>query len=340
MATLIKDVLESELGTIEPVAEKLRSIAALGYRSAEQFAGVAKVARPAMESYLRADVSELLDILRPDPLPETEFNVVYSTDYGLGADIASLPAASFFAPDVFLAEDGIPGSVDFTLDMPEIRNQNPRGTCIAHAAVAVFEHFRRKQEAVVDLSEQFLTFICKKNDKLPHQEGTRLSIAFSRLVIDGCCREETWPYNNQSNPCNWGQGPPPQGAIGEAETFRIPGLKRLPQNDVNALKTVLASGRAIAFTIPAYKSWFCNDEVKISGNIVIPPPGDEFVGGHAMCMVGYRDMADASDLGGGVFLIRNSWGDRWGLTSAVKGYGTVPYRFITNSCVEAFTIDA
>src|SRR5262249_21918426 len=163
-----------------------------------------------------------------DPLPKKELNIVSSTEYGLGADITSLPGASLLAPDVFLAREGLPDSVDLTSEMPEIRNQNPRGTCIAHASLAVFEHFRRRQGEVVDLSEQFLTFTCKKNDNLPLLEGTRLSVAFPRLVIDGCCREETWRYNNQSNPCNWGQGPPPEGAPDEAQTRRIPGLKRLP----------------------------------------------------------------------------------------------------------------
>jgi len=42
------------------------------------------------------------------------------------------------------------------------------------------------------------------------------------------------------------------------------------------------------------------------------------VGGHAVMCVGYDDAKQW-------FIIRNSWGDKWGM----KGYFTLPYSYVT-----------
>ena len=334
MATTIQELLEKELGHSSSVAASLHAIAALGYQTVEQFAGAARAARPAFESYLKVDVQALLDVLRPEPIPDAARAMFRETDFGLGVELSSISWV-VPAPNVFPGARDLPAEVDMTAQMPEIRDQNPRGACVAHAALAVFEHRLRQQGQPLDMSEQFLIFVCKEGDGIPHQEGSSLGTAFVSLQRHGCCREETWRYNNKSTPCNWGQGPPPPDAKTEATNFRIGGIDQIAPRRVADLKVVLHSGRCVAFSIPAYRSWFCSEEVKLSGNIIMPPPGDLPMGGHAMCMVGYRDMPDKSDLGGGVFLIRNSWGERWG----VRGYGTIPYRFIEAFGAEAFSID-
>ena len=335
MTMLITQLYQQMLEEDRPTATSLRAIAMLGYDTIEEFASAARVVPTAFETYLHTDIEKLLDKLRPEPIPAADLERIRGIDYGLGVELSSIPSITA-APQVFFSEKGVRNEVDLTAEMPAIRDQNPRGACVAHAALAVFEHRLGQQDMPPDMSEQFLTFICKEDDGMPHLEGSSLGTAFARLQRLGCCREETWRYNNRSIPCNWGQGPPPAGASNEASEFRIDGIDQIAPRRVLDLKVVLDSNRCVAFSIPAFRSWFCSDEVKASGNIHMPPPGDLPMGGHAMCMVGYRDMPDKPLLGGGVFLIRNSWGERWGN----KGYGTIPYRFIECFAAEAFSIDA
>jgi Repeat of unknown function (DUF5648)/Papain family cysteine protease len=70
----------------------------------------------------------------------------------------------------------------------------------------------------------------------------------------------------------------------------------------------------------------------------MPLPGDPRVGGHAMLFVGYQD--DASTPGGGYFILRNSWSTSWGAKSPYGGgYGTLPYKYMTDNGNEAFISD-
>ena len=46
----------------------------------------------------------------------------------------------------------------------------------------------------------------------------------------------------------------------------------------------------------------------------------KFVGGHAVCCVGYDDMKQH-------FIVLNSWGTEWG----DRGYCYIPYQFIVNN---------
>ena len=52
----------------------------------------------------------------------------------------------------------------------------------------------------------------------------------------------------------------------------------------------------------------------------MPKPDEKLLGGHAVMAVGYDDTTE-------VFVIRNSWGNKWG----DKGYFYMPYKFITNT---------
>jgi hypothetical protein len=57
-----------------------------------------------------------------------------------------------------------------------------------------------------------------------------------------------------------------------------------------------------------------------TGMMVWPSKDEKLYGGHAVCCVGYDDSIE-----GGRFIIRNSWGDKWG----DKGYFYMPYDYLT-----------
>jgi C1A family cysteine protease len=339
MTTMLKDVRE-----LEPHCLMLK---ALGYETLEQFISAARISTSQFSAHLKTDVASLLENLPgPAGAADDEHARLSTDDFPLGAAIDHITFPETAASISFRGER-LPDSVNLILEMPTLRDQGQRGTCIAHAALAVCEHFMLKLNRYQEMSEQFLYWLCKKydNDK---KEGTTLQQAFANLFLIGCCLEETWPYvPAPRTPDNWEQGPPPKGALDEAPSYKFPMDKLLPSHSVLDLKSELAKGKCVAFTIPAFKSWYGdpvtmkpNPEVVRTGNILMPPQSDQSVGGHAMCMVGYEDLPDQPGLGYGRFFIRNSWGLRWGTESPLGiGYGTVPYAFITNYCVDAFTFD-
>ena len=232
----------------------------------------------------------------------------------------------------------LPPAVDHRAKLPPIRNQGQRGTCVAHACVAVREYLEMAAGASdMDLSEQFVYWWCKEHDGLPAVSGTYTHLGMECLEAVGVPEEQYWPYNPRPIPGNEGQGPAPQEAVDHAPIFKISRVIRLNPSRVQDLKTCLAEGKIIAFAIPVFDSWYYSAAVKRYGKITMPLPGEEANGGHAMTIVGYQDDEDAP--GGGYFIIRNSW-QPWAYDSVWgEGYGTIPYAYIENHCYAAFSAD-
>ncbi len=234
-----------------------------------------------------------------------------------------------------------PPDVNLIPKMTAIKNQHSRGTCVAFACVAVREFLA---ESKPDFSEQFLYWVCDKLDDEPEEPGTTVENGYIGLTDVGVCLEQTWLYNPLPIPGNEGQGPPPAGAEKEAGKYKLAKMIDLDENSVQELKMCLKGtdgvpGRPVTFAIPVYNSWFKSMAVKLSGQITMPLPGETYVGGHAMVLVGYQD--DSSVPGGGFFIIRNSWGAAWGTTCEYgPGYGTIPYKYIKEHCWEAYTGEA
>lgn len=325
------------------------ALAALGVQgedSLEQFIGMAQVAGLELAEYLHVEIDTLVEttnaiVPMAHAIPQSALDQIDENSYSLGVAIDFI-TPSTMAPSVIAAPRTPPPTTNLIPQMPPVRNQGNRGTCVAHAALAIEEHFLNLQGAYQDLSEQFLYWNCKRNDGIPNSEGTWLAIAVPLLQRDGSCLETTWPYNPNPAPGNEGQGPAPGRAQLEAITFRIPGYKRISPTSVPDIKSELAKGRCVAFSVPVFNSWLRSRWVAYSGDITMPVPNEIRVGGHAMCMVGYVDMPDPG-LGGGRFIIRNSWGTNWGVNSShggtpTPGYGTIPYAYIDRMGSEAYSI--
>ena len=60
-------------------------------------------------------------------------------------------------------------------------------------------------------------------------------------------------------------------------------------------------------------------DVAKTGEVPLPPRGEQLIGGHAVLAVGYDDKIQR-------FIVRNSWGTGWGM----KGYYTMPYGYLTD----------
>lgn len=331
------------LSNLSNLLPKLQALGLSGEQSLEQFVNMAQVATPELAEYLGVEVSELVDEVSNSmssaaQIPMQALNIIKQGNYSLGADVTRIPPMNN-APSLSLPPASVQATVNMINDMPPIRNQKNRGTCVAHAALSAYEHFLNVNGAFHEMSEQFLYWNCKRNDGIPNEEGTWLAYAVPLLKRDGCCLEDTWAYNPEPIPNNEGQGPPPANAQIEALGFRVQNFRQLAPTSVSDIKNELAGGRCVAFSIPVFNSWFGSRWVAYSGDITMPIPNEIRVGGHAMCLVGYMDLPNPG-LGGGRFILRNSWGGFWGVNNqfGVPGYGTIPYAYIARMGSEAYSV--
>jgi len=323
-----------------------RALKALGYLTLEQLMGAAEVSGQEMGRYLKVPLDQLFSNIptAATTIPSDVVNQILDSEYALGFAVETIPSELLAPPTAAdLPEAAMiispPPSVNLITQMPGIRDQGNRGTCVAHAAVAALEHYLGVNGAYQDMSEQFLYYDCKQNDGHVNSPGTWLGTAVPLLQRDGCCLEATWPYSPNPIPGNEGQGPPPPRAKVEALSYRVPSYKQLPSTSITDIKAELSAGRCVAFSIPVFNSWYRNKWVAYTGDIVMPVPGEVRVGGHAMCFVGYVDLPQNPELGGGRFLLRNSWDSKWGIKCSYgTGYGTIPYRYVASYCMEAYSI--
>jgi C1A family cysteine protease len=92
------------------------------------------------------------------------------------------------------------------------------------------------------------------------------------------------------------------------------------------------AGKGIVIGIDVYESFESNTATK-TGFIPLPKTKtEELLGGHAIFLVGYDDNLTAPDGTKGHFIFRNSWSSKWG----DKGYGYLPYTFLTNKLMDEF----
>lgn len=318
----------------------VQTLRALGIDTVEQFIGAAQAAGPALSRLLGADLDALI-------APATTMAQLMSPE--VAADLAALPCALGAQTDNVdrvaeivpaLALDVPIGTCGPPLIIPAIpiRDQRKRSTCVAHAVVSVLEYLQHRKGSYQDMSEQFLYWNAKMNDGIPTQPGTWISVAAPLVQSDGVCLEADWVYNPNPVAGNEGQSPPPTGAQAKALQYRQPATA-LPATSVNDYKAALASDHWVAFSIPVYNSWYLSSQVRLTGDITNPIPGEVRVGGHAMSIVGCIDQPDRPELGGGRFILRNSWGPLWGQASPYSaGYGTIPYVYVQRFAMEAYIL--
>ena len=190
-------------------------------------------------------------------------------------------------------------SVDWRPYCTEVKDQGLCGACPAFGTIGCMEaHLRivKGEDFGVDLSESHL-FFCAGGDCY--------SGAYMHKVLDQAknyiCREVCWPYSGEDEECKeepcekWKQG-----------AYRIKSWKYI--YNVDEMKKLLKNGPLITI-MRVYQSF-----LHYKGGIYHPLDDDPYLGVHCVAVVGYDDEK-------GAWLIRNSWGEDWG----IDGYAWVKY---------------
>lgn len=228
------------------------------------------------------------------------------------------------------------------------RNQGPIGTCTAFATIGTLEGQREK----IDLSERFVCFYTKEIDGHPDTDGSYLKYSVKVLAERGSCCEKTWPYVEDRTAL---RQKPPASADREAKRYKPrSGAISVAPKDVSAIRDQISKGRPVAVSVPIHRSTFNSLRFHSQGRFLMKLGlFDSVAGYHAMCAVAYFDNSflvrkgHQEEIGGGAFLVRNSWGTSWAkdnplarIDSAGPGYAIIPYGYIAAYCFEAFTVAA
>jgi Papain family cysteine protease len=191
--------------------------------------------------------------------------------------------------------------VDLRGSFGTARDQNPRPTCLAFAASDVHAAARPAWEP---LSAEWAYYHAVKRDGgLPH-DGATLNAMLAAVKSDGQPAESHWPYI--------------KAPITDVNTWKPPAspAQLFFRNHVPCGATVqqvieqLNAGTPVLMTMTLSDAFYRPDT---DGVIAANEPTDP-KRRHAVVAVGHSERGAA-----GLVLIRNSWGEAWGL----KGYAWI-----------------
>jgi C1A family cysteine protease len=231
--------------------------------------------------------------------------------YGWIRDIPDQRDYLYAAPLEFLLK--LPSSVDLRPQCPPVYDQGQLGSCTANAIAAEleFDQMKEKHARIFVPSRLFIYYNEREMEgTVASDSGAQIRDGIKSVAKQGACPENLWPYNITKFTVK-----PPQQCYKQALKFKAVQYQRILQIS-NQLKGCLASGYPFVFGFTVYES-FESPQVAKTGHAPMPSPTEAVVGGHAVMAVGYDDSQNW-------FIVRNSWGEGWGM----KGYFTLPYAYL------------
>jgi len=208
----------------------------------------------------------------------------------------------------------MPASFDLRAQCPPVYDQGQLGSCTANAIAAAVQFDQMKQK-LAEIFTPSRLFIYYNERAMEHtvasDSGAQIRDGIKSVGKQGDCPEAEWPYVIAKFKTK-----PPKNCYSDALKYKAVLYQRLTPV-LSQLKGCLASGWPFVFGFTVYES-FESAQVARTGHASLPKSSEQPVGGHAVMCAGYDDARQW-------FVVRNSWGGRWGM----KGYFTLPYAYLT-----------
>lgn len=216
----------------------------------------------------------------------------------------------------------LPKSVDLRSKCPPVYDQGDLGSCTANAGCACRIMLLNNSE--INLSRLFLYYIERAFEgEIKKDAGATLRDTCKTIYKIGVCEEKYMPYIE-----NKFSQQPTREAIVNANMYKIKAYKSL--STLDEIKQNLAfRQQPVLIGMDAYES-FESEEVAKTGMMILPEKGEKNLGGHAVLVVGYREILRSygfltkRQVKSGYLIVRNSWGSNWG----DKGYFYMPYDYV------------
>ena len=195
----------------------------------------------------------------------------------------------------------LPPKVDLRLQLPPIYDQGSIGSCTAQSVSAAVQFCQVKQKIFAFAPSRLFTYYATRDIEGTTNEdaGAMLRDTIKSLNKFGACPESIWPYD-----INRLTVKPTPTCYDTASRHTAVAYQQVVQN-LNQMKGCLAAGYPFAFGMTIYESFESNAVAK-KGIVNMPAANEQPLGGHAVLTVGYDDSQKR-------FLIRNSWGNDWGM---------------------------
>ena len=215
----------------------------------------------------------------------------------------------------------LPKKIDLREGCSEIEYQGKLGSCTAQALAGNIEFLDKKIDGeYTDVSRLFIYYNERVlMDAIDYDSGASLRDGIKTLKNDGACHEETWPYIISRF-----DKKPLQKCYDEGKLHLIESYHRL--HTISELLTCLAEGYPFVFGFAVYES-FESQDTKRTGIVHMPTKDEIQIGGHAVMAIGYAQTDKR-------FLVRNSWGKKWGMA----GYFTMPFEYLETLADDFWTI--
>jgi len=207
-------------------------------------------------------------------------------------------------------------TIDLRSNCPEVYNQGDIGSCTANAICGAYEYdyMKKYKKDNFKPSRLFLYYNERDMENSVHSDsGAQIRDGMKSINKVGVCSEDEWSYDTSKF-----ADKPSEQCYKDAITHESIFYGSLKQT-LDQLQSCLLSGLPFVFGFAVYKS-FETKEVAKTGIMIMPTENDTQLGGHAVMAVGYDNKKK-------VFIIRNSWGSKWG----DKGYFYMPYDYILDN---------
>ena len=249
----------------------------------------------------------------------------------------------------------LPPTVDLRRGCFVVEDQGALGSCTVQALAGHLEFLdNREDNNYMDLSR---LFIPKRNrfKKFKEYDEERLGIILLSLICDpkrkqyiyynerllegtvksdsgaairdgiktlaktGVCAESSWPYV-----INRFADKPPSMCYSQTLKHRIVSYHHL--TTINEMLICLSDGYSFVFGFTVHESV---ESPQVARTGIAPMPGkpERVLGGHAVVAVGFNQKDKR-------FLVRNSWGAKWGR----RGYFTMPFAYLESLAQDFWTI--
>lgn len=211
------------------------------------------------------------------------------------------------------AKIAAPPLVDLRGGCPSVYDQGSIGSCTAQAICAMVDFVRKKKKKpFITPSTLFLYYNERVMERTVNSDsGAMIRDGIKSVAKQGVPPSVEWPYDELNVFKR-----PKKSAYDKALLFQTLSYLRVNSRSLTQLRGCLAEGFPFVFGATLYEKF----ETSKKGVIAMPGEHEDMIGGHAMLCVGYDDSRK-------VFIVRNSWGNKWG----DKGYCYMPYDYLTNT---------